>query len=96
METPNTIYDGNTTAESSPNKNTERNTTDSQTPSWKANLSLRWSRKLPTKGELCDTFLDLKNSLVVQSNNVAGLNKRIERLERDLGDLIEYLNARNI
>ena len=96
METPNTLYDENTTAESSPNKNTERNTTDSQTPSWKANLSLRWSRKLPTKGELCDTFLDLKNSLVVQSNNVAGLNKRIERLERDLGDLIEYLNARNI
>ena len=96
METPNTIYDENTTAESSPNKNTEQNPTDSQSPSWKANLSLRWSRKQPTKSELCETFLDLKNSLVVQSNNVVGLNKRIECLERDLGDLIEYLNARNI
>ena len=92
METPNTLYDENTTAESSPNKNTEQNPTDSQSPSWKANLSLRWSRKQPTKSELCETFLDLKNSLVVQSNNVAGLNKRIERLERDLGDLIQYIN----
>ena len=96
METPNTIYDENTTAESSPNKNTEQNPTDSQSPSWKANLSLRWSRKQPTKSELCETFLDLKNSLVVQSNNVVGLNKRIERLERDLGDLIQYINERNI
>ena len=96
METPNTLYDENTTAESSPNKNTEQNPTESQSPSWKANLSLRWSKKQPTKGELCDTFLDLKQTLVVQSNNIMGLNKRIERIERDLSDLIEYLNARNI
>ena len=96
METPNTLYDENTTAESSPNKNTEQNPTDSQSSSWKANLSKRWSKKQPTKGELCETFLDLKNSLVVQSNNVVGLNNCIERLERDLGDLIEYINARNI
>ena len=51
-------------------------------------------KKLPTKSELCDTFLDMKNSLLVQSNNIIGLNKRIDGLERDLADLIRYINER--
>ena len=77
--------------------NTDPNPTqkvESEQPLWNANLSRRWSKKQPTKGELCDTFLDMKHSLTVQSNNIIGLNKRIERLEQDLADLIRYVNER--
>ena len=63
-------------------------------PSWKANLAKRWSKKQPTKGELCDAFLDVKQSLTVQSNNTAGLHQRLEILEHDLADLIKYINER--
>ena len=77
-----------------PDKSTTENQTSETTPSWKNNLSKRWSKKQPTKSELCDTFLDMKNSLLVQSNNIIGLNKRIDGLERDLADLIRYINER--
>jgi len=81
----------------SPDRDTSENTEDSKTEissPWKNNLSKRWSRKPPSKGELTDIFLDMKNSLIVQSNNIIGLNKRIEGLERDLSDLIKYINAK--
>ena len=77
-----------------PDKNTSENPASETTPSWKNNLSKRWSKKQPTKSELCDTFLDMKNSLLVQSNNIIGLSKRIDGLERDLADLIRYINER--
>ena len=77
-----------------PDKNTSENPASETTSSWKNNLSKRWSKKQPTKSELCDTFLDMKNSLLVQSNNIIGLNKRIDGLERDLADLIRYINER--
>ena len=67
-----TVYDENSNNEIAPNKNTVANPTptdESQQPLWKANLSRRWSKKQPTKGELCDTFLDMKHSRTVQSNN---------------------------
>ena len=35
-------------------------------------------------------LLDKKQSLTVQSNNIVGLNKHVERLERDIADLIRY------
>ena len=63
-------------------------------PSWKTNLAKRWSKKQPTKGELCDAFLDVKQSLTVQSNSTAGLHQRLEILEHDLADLIRYINER--
>jgi hypothetical protein len=72
----------------------EANTTTDTTSSWKGNLSKRWSKKQPTKSELCEAFLDLKNSHLVQSHNIIGLNKRVEGLERDLADLIQYINSR--
>ena len=75
-------------------KSTSETPTSETNPSWKNNLSKRWSKKQPTKSELCDTFLDMKNSLLVQSNNIIGLNKRIDGLERDLADLIRYINER--
>ena len=77
-----------------PDKSTTDTPTSETAPSWKNNLSKRWSKKQPTKSELCDTFLDMKNSLLVQSNNIIGLNKRIDGLERDLADLIRYINER--
>ena len=84
----------NTTLGFSPEENTDTNTTPEKAPSWKGNLSKRWSKKQPTKSELTDTFLDMKNSLLVQSNNIVGLNRRIEILERDMADLIRYINSR--
>ena len=91
------VYEGNTSDLLTNKQNTDPNPTlksESEQPLWKANLSRRWSKKQPTKGELCDTFLDMKYSLTVQSNNIIGLNKRIERLEQDLADLIRYVNER--
>jgi hypothetical protein len=84
----------NTTLGFSPEENTDTNTTPEKVPSWKGNLSKRWSKKGPSKAELTDTFLDMKNSLLVQSANVVGLNRRIEILERDMADLIRYINSR--
>jgi len=86
----------NTTLGLTPDLNTELNTNLGLPPdtSWKNNLSKRWSKKQPTKSELCDTFLDMKNSLIVQSNNTVCLNRRIESLEKDLADLIRYINER--
>ena len=91
------VYEENTSNLSTSKQNTDPNPTqksESEQPLWKANLSRRWSKKQPTKGELCDTFLDMKHSLTVQSNNIIGLNKRIEHLEQDLADLIRYVNER--
>ena len=92
-----TVFEENTNGQVMQSANTDTNPTqksESEQPLWKANLSRRWSKKQPTKGELCDTFLDMKHSLTVQSNNIIGLNKRIERLEQDVADLISYINAR--
>ncbi len=72
----------------------DKNTVENPIATWKNNLSKRWSKKQPTKSELCDTFLDMKNSLIVQSNNAVGLNTRVENLEKDLADLIRYINER--
>ena len=94
------VYEENTnspvvqSANTDPNPANPTQKSESEQPLWKANLSRRWSKKQPTKGELCDTFLDMKHSLTVQSNNIIGLNKRIERLEQDLADLIRYVNER--
>ncbi len=95
--TTDTVYGENTNALNGQGQNTDANPAqkgESDQPLWKANLSRRWSKKQPTKGELCDTFLDMKHSLTVQSNNIVGLNKRIERLEHDVADLIRYINER--
>ena len=95
-----TVYEENTnnpvvqSANTDPNPANPTQKSESEQPLWKANLSRRWSKKQPTKGELCDTFLDMKHSLTVQSNNIIGLNKRIERLEQDVADLIRYVNER--
>ena len=105
---PDSEYDENTSAGFEPNTEYGRNTRvgylpdiddgTSQSaqpqPSWKANLAKRWSKKQPTKGELCDAFLDVKQSLTVQSNSTAGLHQRLEILEHDLADLIRYINDR--
>jgi len=92
---PDKVYDKNTRAGFGPDKDTGcPNGSAAEQPSWKANLSKRWSKKQPTKGDLCDSLLDTKLSLTVQSNSIVGLTQRIERLENDLADLIQYINER--
>ena len=92
---PDKVYDENTSVGFAPDKDTGCPTgSAAEQPSWKENLSKRWSKKLPTKGDLCDSLLDTKLSLTVQSNSIIGLTQRIERLENDLADLIQYINER--
>ena len=92
---PEKVYDENTKIGFGPDKDTGcLNGSAAEQPSWKANLSKRWSKKQPTKGDLCDSLLDTKLSLTVQSNSIVGLTQRIERLENDLADLIQYINER--
>jgi hypothetical protein len=92
---PEKVYDENTKIGFGPDKDTGcPNGSAAEQPSWKANLSKRWSKKQPTKGDLCDSLLDTKLSLTVQSNSIVGLTRRIERLENDLADLIQYINER--
>ena len=92
---PNEVYGENTSVGFAPDKDTGCPTgSAAEQPSWKANLSKRWSKKQPTKGDLCDSLLDTKLSLTVQSNSIVGLTQRIERLEHDLADLIQYINER--
>jgi hypothetical protein len=92
---PEKVYDENTKIGFGPDKDTGcPNGSAAEQPSWKANLSKRWSKKQPTKGDLCDSLLDTKLSLTVQSNSIVGLTQRIERLENDLADLIQYINER--
>ena len=91
---PEKVYDENTSVGFAPDKDTGSNRSAAEQPSWKANLSKRWSKKQPTKGDLCDSLLDTKLSLTVQSNSIVGLTQRIERLEHDLADLIQYINER--
>jgi hypothetical protein len=92
---PEKVYDENTKIGFGPDKDTGcPNGSAAEQPSWKANLSKRWSKKQPTKGDLCDSLLNTKLSLTVQSNSIVGLTQRIERLENDLADLIQYINER--
>jgi len=92
---PEKVYDENTSVGFAPDKDTGCPTgSAAEQPSWKANLSKRWSKKQPTKGDLCDSLLDTKLSLTVQSSSIVGLTQRIERLEHDLADLIQYINER--
>ena len=91
---PEKVYDENTSVGFAPDKDTGSNRSAAEQPSWKANLSKRWSKKQPTKGDLCDSLLDTKLSLTVQSNSIVGLTQRTERLENDLADLIQYINER--
>ena len=92
---PDIVYDENTSVGFAPDKDTGSLTgSAAEQPSWKENLSKRWSKKQPTKGDLCDSLLDTKLSLTVQSNSIVGLTQRIERLENDLADLIQYINER--
>ena len=64
---PDKVYDENTSVGFAPDKDTGPNRSAAEQPSWKANLSKRWSKKLPTKADLCDSLLDTKLSLTVQS-----------------------------
>ena len=60
----------------------------------KKNLSLRWSKRQPTKNELFEQFTELKSSFAISQNSILMMEKRITTLETDIAQLIEYINAK--
>ena len=58
------------------------------------NLSRRWAKKQPTKCELVESFLDVKGSLIITSNNVSAIDRRLQTLETNLSELIAYINTK--
>lgn len=90
----NTILEENTT-----NKEGDEEEEEIFKPSTKKatstnNLSMRWSKKQPTKSELVESFIDLKGSMSIMSNNVMAMDKRIQTLETNLSELISYINEK--
>ena len=60
----------------------------------KKNLSLRWSKRQPTKNELFEQFTELKSSFAISQNSILMMEKRITTLETDMAQLIEYINTK--
>ena len=58
------------------------------------NLSLRWAKKQPTKCELVESFLDVKGSLIITSNNVSAMDRRLQTLEANFSELVTYINTK--
>jgi len=58
------------------------------------NLSLRWSKRQPTKNELIEQFTELKSSFAISQNSILMMEKRITTLETDIAQLIEYINTK--
>ena len=58
------------------------------------NLSLRWSKRQPTKNELIEQFTELKSSFAISQNSILMMEKRITTLETDIAQLIEYINIK--
>ena len=58
------------------------------------NLSRRWAKKQPTKCELVESFLDVKGSLMITSNNVTAMDRRLQTLETNVSELITYINTK--
>jgi len=63
-------------------------------PKIKKNLSLRWSKRQPTKNELFEQFTELKSSFAISQNSILMMEKRITTLETDIAQLIEYINTK--
>ena len=58
------------------------------------NLSLRWTKRQPTKNELFEQFTELKSSFAISQNSILMMEKRITTLETDIDQLIEYINTK--
>ena len=58
------------------------------------NLTLRWSKRQPTKMELTEHFIELKSTLTISQNSIIIMEKRITTLETDIAQLIEYINTK--
>jgi len=94
QNSPISEYDDFTTTQSEYEKNP---TEDIFKPTKKSNienLSRRWAKKQPTKCELIDSFLDIKGSLIVTSNNVSTIDRRLQVLETNVSELIAYINTK--
>ena len=58
------------------------------------NLSLRCSKRQPTKNEMVELFVELKSSTAIWQNSTLMMEKRISTLETDVAQLIEYINSK--
>jgi hypothetical protein len=93
-------YDDFTTTQNPRKSEYEKNSTADifkPTPTKKSNienLSRRWAKKQPTKCELMDSVLDIKASLIVTSNNVSTIDRRLQVLETNVSELIAYINTK--
>ena len=58
------------------------------------NLSKRWAKKQPTKNELVESFVVLKDSTLIMSNNAVEFEKPLTTLETNVSELIAYINAK--
>ena len=94
------VFSSNTTNRKASDLVLEENTTNDQVfkPSTSGksndNLSLRWAKKQPTKCELVESFLDLKGSMSIMSNNVMAMERRLSTVETNLTELIAYINQK--
>ena len=58
------------------------------------NLSKLWAKKQPTKNEMVESFLDLKTSTSIMSNNTIAMDNRLQTLERSFSELVSYINQK--
>ena len=98
-----TEYDENTTARISSDMILEEEAENREdhvfTPSIlknavSSNLSKRWAKKQPTKNELVESFVVLKDSTLIMSNNAVAFEKRLTTLETNVSELIAYINEK--
>ena len=95
-------YDKNPTTQKPSDKVLDKNTKSkkeeidifepSTTKTTNNNLSMRWAKKQPTKNELVESFVDLKGTLSIMSNNVLAMDKRLQTLETNFSELVTYIN----
>ena len=58
------------------------------------NLAQRWAKKQPTKNEMVESFLELKASMSIMSNNTIAMDNRLQTLERSFSELVSYINQK--
>jgi hypothetical protein len=90
-------YEDNTNVQETPVPESEENFESFQPKKQNVkvkNLSLRWSKRQPTKNELVELFVELKSSTAIWQSSTLMMEKRISTLETDVAQLIEYINSK--
>jgi hypothetical protein len=90
-------YEDNTNEQETPVPESEENFESFQPKKQNVknkNLSLRWSKRQPTKNEMVELFVELKSSFAICQSSTLMMEKRISTLETDVAQLIEYINSK--